>query len=58
MKFKRITAKTKLTFPCLAARATKGWSPYVSFVAYGLDDQSFVRANFTHWMPFKWPGRK
>ncbi len=59
MKFKRITAKTKLTFPCLLAY---NWAKQTG--GYGWTIQVYERSaqvevwgidGYTHWMPFEWP---
>jgi hypothetical protein len=53
MTFRPITARTKLTFPCVVAYGSP--ARWIAWVAYTEDG---VREFCTHWMPFQWPERK
>ncbi len=54
MKFKRITKRTRFTFPCVVAYREQstmaGWSCWIA------GDQADVTNYYTHWLPFEWPG--
>ena len=53
--FRPITAKTKLTFPCVMAfhhPVHEEWCAHV--IEYAGDDLYY----FTHWLPFQWPAVK
>lgn len=53
MKFKKITKRTRITFPCvLARRETWGWEASVSD---SNDSVDLWRSYSTHWAPFDWP---
>lgn len=60
MKFKRITKRTKFTFPCLLAY---NWALNPRCPSYGWDAKVFTTqldvnawgADYTHWLPFQWP---
>lgn len=53
MKFKRITKRTRFTFPCVVAHRedsfTSGWNCWVAGEAL---DLSIV---CTNWLPLQWP---
>ena len=57
MKFKRITARTKMTFPCVLAQPRKGIDSWLTYVADGHDhvNEDWARCHYTHWLPFQWP---
>ena len=53
-RFRRITARTKLTVPCVMARevGTSTWESFVCETESGAGDWS---GEYTHWLPFQWP---
>ncbi len=55
MTFRRITARTKLTFPCIVARQTSDGESWLTYVAFDESVEDFARCHYTHWLPFQWP---
>lgn len=60
MTFRRITARTKLTVPCVFIGHFYGEGVVLTDLAIAqelalIGDEHNPRT-FTHWLPFKWPG--
>lgn len=60
MKFKRITERTKFTFPCLLAynwanHQRYGWEARVFTTKLQIQSYS---DGYTHWLPLQWPEGK
>lgn len=60
MTFRRITARTKITVPCVFFDAKNGDGELIvsprtaqQLVKFSTDGGHPI---YTHWMPFKWPG--
>ena len=53
-QFRRITARTKITVPCVMALwdGERWWIKAI----YVASDAERLLGRYTHWLPFQWPG--
>lgn len=58
MTFRRITAKTKLTVPCMLAKFGHDQRWRYVVIDWDLRYANDIKNCYTHWLLFQWPGRK
>ena len=58
MTFRRITARTKMTVPCIMAYIGQDKRWRYTVVDWDLRYADAIRNTYTHWLPFQWQGRR